>query len=321
MATNGTSNGNGTSGIARIEPEQVAKLGMAAYRAPSLLQPHRAQDALQDAHDGRIPPLIGFFCGLACPPVAKVVAQLGFDIVWIDWEHASMNVETMTQMVHDVQFFSEGKSMAFVRVPGHGHENIGFALDAGASIVVPQVDTVEQARHIVSAARYGAIRNGTRSAPPARYLPGISDTPLDPSLTFHENVNKQAAIVIQIETYTGIQNLDAILTECGDEISSVWLGSLDARISMGFSGGGLGGNEPEWLDAVALYESTLAKHNMPASGLAMGTPESKAAMGRGKSFVVVAAETFAIMGAGLTELGYFRENFPKRNHKGVYKQL
>lgn len=76
------------------------KLGMAAYRAPSLLQPHRAQEALQDAHDGRIPPLIGFFCGLSCPPVAKVVAQLGFDVVWIDWEHASTNVETMTQVRH-----------------------------------------------------------------------------------------------------------------------------------------------------------------------------------------------------------------------------
>ena len=104
MATNGTSNGNGTAGIARVDPEQVTKLGMAAYRAPSLLQPHRAQEALRDAHDGRIPPLIGFFCGLACPPVAKVVAQLGFDVVWIDWEHAAMNVETMTQ----VRYFSWG---------------------------------------------------------------------------------------------------------------------------------------------------------------------------------------------------------------------
>ena len=90
---------------------------------------------------------------------------------------------------------------------------------------------------------------------------------------------------------------------------------------MGFSGGGLGGNEPEWLEAVALYESTLAKHNMPASGLAMGTPETKEMMGRGKSFVVVAADTYAIMGAGLSELGYFRENFPRKNHKGIYKQL
>lgn len=90
---------------------------------------------------------------------------------------------------------------------------------------------------------------------------------------------------------------------------------------MGLKGGGLGGDEPEWLEAVRLYEATLAKHNMPASGLAMGTPESKASMARGKSFVVVAADTYAIMGAGLTELGYFRENFPRRDHTGIYKKL
>jgi 4-hydroxy-2-oxoheptanedioate aldolase len=94
---------------------QVSKLGMAAYRAPSLFQPHRAREALADAHAGRIPPLIGYFCGLPSVAISRVASQLGFDIVWIDWEHAAIGVETMTQMVHDVQFMSEGKSMAFVR--------------------------------------------------------------------------------------------------------------------------------------------------------------------------------------------------------------
>ncbi|TGO53226.1 hypothetical protein BOTNAR_0301g00120 [Botryotinia narcissicola] len=95
--------------------------GVLAYRAPSLLQPHRARDAIRDAHDGKIAPLVGFFVGLPSPPIAKVAAQLGYDCVWIDWEHTSMSVETMTQMVHDVQFMSEGKSFAIVRVSGHDH--------------------------------------------------------------------------------------------------------------------------------------------------------------------------------------------------------
>ena len=76
----------------------VSKLGMAAYRAPSLFQPHRAREALADAHAGRIPPLIGYFCGLSSTAISKVAAQLGFDILWIDWEHAAMGVETMTQV-------------------------------------------------------------------------------------------------------------------------------------------------------------------------------------------------------------------------------
>jgi len=98
MSANGTTNGTTKGGVTPVEPAQVAKLGMAAYRAPSLLQPHRAREALADAHAGRIPPLIGYFSCLASPPIAKLVAQLGFDIILIDWEHSGMNAETMTQV-------------------------------------------------------------------------------------------------------------------------------------------------------------------------------------------------------------------------------
>ncbi len=50
--------------------------------------------------------LIGFFCGLSSPQIAKWVAPMGFDIVWIDWEYAAMNVETMTQVVLSPTFIT-----------------------------------------------------------------------------------------------------------------------------------------------------------------------------------------------------------------------
>jgi 4-hydroxy-2-oxoheptanedioate aldolase len=104
----------------------IPSRGMATYRAPSLFQPHRTRKALRDAHEGKVAPLIGFFCGWASPPIGRVVAQMGFDIVCVDWEHSSCNVETMTQMVHDIQFISEGKSMAFVRyVSANSRETAG----------------------------------------------------------------------------------------------------------------------------------------------------------------------------------------------------
>ncbi|RDW73737.1 hypothetical protein BP5796_07179 [Coleophoma crateriformis] len=311
MATNSTKSEKWTYKA----PEPV---GMQVYRAPSLLQPHRVRDAIQDAHKGTIPPLIGFFCGLSSPPVAKVAAQLGYDVVFVDWEHSSTNVETMTQMVHDIQYISEGKSMAFVRVPGHDHASIGHALDAGASIIVPQVDTVEQAKHVAAASRFGAKINGKRSAPPFRWLQGTSDMLIDSSLSLWENLNHQSAVIIQIESAEGIRNLDAMLTEVGDQIDSVWLGSLDARVSMGLQNAY--GEEPEWMKLKALYESTLRKHNMPSSGLALGPPAVRAKMAKGKSFMVSGSDVYGILGqaAGLADM---RQSFPQMNYEQVYDRI
>lgn len=69
---------------------------MLAYRAPSLWQPHRARQAIRDAHAKKIAPLIGYFAGLSSVPLTRLMSPMGFDMCWIDWEHTSCSVETMT---------------------------------------------------------------------------------------------------------------------------------------------------------------------------------------------------------------------------------
>ncbi|MCJ1314110.1 hypothetical protein MMC25_007790 [Agyrium rufum] len=273
-----------------LEYKEVAKKGMAAYRAPSLAQPHKARQALRDAYEGKINPLIGYFCGIGTIPTARVMAQLGADIIWVDWEHSALGVETMTTIVHEIQCMSEGKTIPFVRLPGHDHASVGYALDAGASIIVPQVDTVEQAKHVVSAAKFGRAHNGTRSTPPARWLSGIGDTRLDPSRSLWENVNDQAAIIIQIESELGAKNLDTILTAVGHHIDAVWIGSLDLRVSMGLDG--IWGSEERFLDIVKLVEDTLKKHDTPLSGMALFGEYAK---GADKAFVIVGGDCFAFV--------------------------
>ena len=70
--------------------------GMTAYRSTSLFQPHRARQAIRDAHQGKIAPLMGMYLGVSTVPTARFVAPLGYDVVWVDWEHSSCGVETMT---------------------------------------------------------------------------------------------------------------------------------------------------------------------------------------------------------------------------------
>lgn len=184
---------------------------------------------------------------------------------------------------------------AISRLPGHDHASIGYALDAGASIVVPQVETVEQAQHVVAAAKFGPTRKGKRSAPPCRWLPGIGDTGIDPTRSVWENVNDQAAIIIQIESELGARNLDAILTAVGDQIDAVWMGTMDMRVSIGFDG--FWGPEPEFLEIVRIYEETLKKHKKPNTGMCM---YGDWARGVNKAFVIVGGDAFALLGETAT---------------------
>lgn len=73
----------------------------------------------------------------------------------------------------------------------------------GTGLNFVKVETVEQAKHVVSSAKYGTKQNGTRSAPPFRLVPYVTDTPYDSTRDLHKCLNDQAAIMIQIETLEG----------------------------------------------------------------------------------------------------------------------
>lgn len=143
---------------------------------------------------------------------------------------------------------------------------------------------------MISAAKFGVAQKGGRSAPPARWLPGLGATTIDASRSIWENFNDQAAVIIQIESERGVKNLDAILTSVGDQIDAVWIGTLDLRVSMGLDG--MWGEEPEFQNAVQLYEETLRKHNKPNSGASFNENWT---LGANKTFTVVAGDWLALL--------------------------
>jgi 2-keto-3-deoxy-L-rhamnonate aldolase RhmA len=182
-------------------------------------------------------------------------------------------------------------------VPGHDHAAIGFALDAGASVIIPQLETVEQAKHVVSAAKFGTRQNGTRSAPPFRMVPGLTDMGADGKRDVWPNLNDQAAIMVQIESLEGINNLDAILSEI-PEIDVVWLGGIDCRISMNLPANFGQGDEPEWLAAVQQFNGTLKKHNKPRAGFCLAGGDELTKMAEDNVLLIHAADVLKLYEMG-----------------------
>ena len=80
------------------------------------------------------------------------------------------------------------------------------------------------------------------------------------------------------------------------------------------------GEEKEWLDAIAIFESTLAKHNKPVSGLSFGSPEMKATLSKGRSILFTSADMLGLMSA-LGELQQSRAEHPAKDHSKVFKQV
>ncbi|KAH8831457.1 Phosphoenolpyruvate/pyruvate domain-containing protein [Flagelloscypha sp. PMI_526] len=239
------------------------KFQMVNYRNKSLFLPHNFRKAIQDSKEGTAPPLLGYCMLFPSTAGLRQIAPLGYDFVFIDAEHNAIDIESMTEYIHTINFMSEGRSAAAVRVPGHDHAWVGWALDAGAGVIMfPQVDTAEQARHCVSACTFGAANGGTRSMPPMR-LPfgvdmgqGVKD--------FNQNV----AIIVQIESMEGVNNIEEICQI--ERIDIIWVGSLDLRISMGLPPNFGQGEEPEFVAAVDKVWKTAEKYGKAKGSFCFG---------------------------------------------------
>ncbi len=163
---------------------------------------------------------LGLWLSAPDPVGAEMIAAADFDYLNIDMQHGAVDYQTTLSILQAVR---TSKAIPTVRVPWNEPGMIGKVLDAGAmGVIIPMVNTAEQARQAVSACLYAPA--GSRSHGPmrARFAYGADYQP---------NANETVAVIPMIETVEAVENLDAILDVEG--IDAVYVGPADLSLTLG----------------------------------------------------------------------------------------
>lgn len=156
-----------------------------------------------------------------------LAAAAGYDWVFIDTEHGAFSVQEATQLC--LAALPVGITPV-VRVCADAIDEATRALDNGAlGIVVPHVNTVEQARHIAAAFRYPPAGHRSWGGPPAVYgfrAPAQAEA--------QAAINAEIMVVAMIETPLAVENAAAIAAVPG--IDALLIGTSDLSAEMGIPG-------------------------------------------------------------------------------------
>jgi 4-hydroxy-2-oxoheptanedioate aldolase len=228
---------------------------------------------------------IGLWVGLPDAYTVEICAGAGFDWLLLDGEHSPNDVPRLLAQAQAVAAYPGTHAIA--RVPmGHGHVGemlIKQYLDIGLqTLLVPMVDTAAQAQALVRAMRYpqadgaGGIRGmgGARASRWGRYP------------HYAHEANAQVCLLVQVETRTALDNLDAIAATPG--VDGVFIGPADLSASMGHIGNA---GHPE---VQAAIESAIARIIKAGKAAGILTPDEALArhyLALGATFVAVGLDT------------------------------
>ena len=184
--------------------------------------------------------------------IGKAMKTAGFDWLFIDMEHNSMDIDTAVQISVAAQ---DAGITPIVRVPGFQHFHASRVLDGGAQgIVVPHVDTPEIANQMVDQCKYPPL--GHRSVAGAQPMLDFESHPLAEAT---RAVNAATLLVIMLETPTAIANADAIAAIPG--VDALLIGTNDLCMEFGLPGQF---DHPKVIEAYEAMIAACEKHGKHA---------------------------------------------------------
>lgn len=166
-----------------------------------------------------------FALEFASTGLARTAASAGADFIVFDQEHTGWTTDTIRQLLASAR---ASDIAPLVRVPTSAPHGIGIALALGAlGVMVPMVNTAEETRGIVAAAKYPPA--GTRG-----FAVLYEDEHGGDVERYMREANSEIAVIVMIETRQALENLDAIAAVPGVDV--LWIGHYDLTASLGIAG-------------------------------------------------------------------------------------
>jgi 2-keto-3-deoxy-L-rhamnonate aldolase RhmA len=230
--------------------------------------------------------LLGTMVTLPTAATAEILAGLGFDWLFVDGEHGPLETRELAAILQAVS-----RDVAcIVRVPEGREVPIKKALDLGAAgIIVPQVNTAEQAADVVRFARYAP--DGARGVGLARahgYGMRFKE--------YVESANEQIAVVVQAEHARAVDNIEAIVRVPG--VDAVLLGPYDLAASLGKMGKV---DDPVVFAAIQRVTDECVAAGMPLGYFGVTAAAVKPYVERGYTLIVAGVDTL-FLGQGAKTL-------------------
>jgi 2-dehydro-3-deoxyglucarate aldolase/4-hydroxy-2-oxoheptanedioate aldolase len=213
------------------------------------------------------------------PGMPRLLKNAGAEFALYCMEHTGVSYETLKPQ------FALCRALGvvpLVRVPGTEYDFIARALDCGAlGVMVPLVDTVEQAKFIVSCTRYppaGGRRGAAFGFAHDDYEGGDV---VDKMKLIHD----RTLVIAMIETRQGLENVDAIAAVPG--VDALWLGHFDLSNFLGIPGQF---GSPVFQDAIRKIVGAARTHGKAAGYMAADATLGKEYLDYGFSLIATGTD-------------------------------
>ncbi len=234
-------------------------------------------------------PLVGTWLSVGHPAVGEMVGHLDYDFAALDLEHAPSSLETAENVLRGIDA-APGATETLVRVAGGGGDpdELKRVLDlAPDGVMVPMVDTPEEAEAVVEATRYPP--EGVRGLGLSRATGYGLHTE-----EYVDTVDDELARIVQLESERAVENAADIAAVEG--VDGIFLGPIDFSMALGAYGEW---DDERFTDAVDRVRDAAAEAGVGFGTLAVDAESRESRLAWGVDFLVAGVDAIHLLdGAG-----------------------